>query len=155
MGKQRREYYFMTHLMWTCKDPPPPIPYDLCMFMIMMIFRFIYKAFPYMYLRMGKAHGLGTFPKCGAGLSCCLLLGPIFWECSHCCGFTYTKRPHSRRWRYQCRYWIKTNTAAKSPRYEQSLMTTLQRDEAALTTQLSLGPFSNKRHDVKYWYLIW
>jgi len=28
-------------------------------------------------------------------------------------------------------------------------MTTLQRDEAALTTQLSLGPFSNKRHDVK------
>jgi hypothetical protein len=28
-------------------------------------------------------------------------------------------------------------------------MTTLQGDEAALTTQLSLGPFSNKRHDVK------
>jgi hypothetical protein len=28
-------------------------------------------------------------------------------------------------------------------------MTTLQRDEAALTTQLRLGPFSNKRHAVK------
>ncbi len=28
-------------------------------------------------------------------------------------------------------------------------MTTLQRDEAVLTTHLSLGPFSNKRHDVK------
>jgi hypothetical protein len=28
-------------------------------------------------------------------------------------------------------------------------MTTLQRDEAALTTQLILGPLSNKMHDVK------
>jgi hypothetical protein len=25
--------------------------------------------------------GWGRFPICGPGLSCCLVLGPLFWEC--------------------------------------------------------------------------
>ncbi len=32
---------------------------------------------------LGKAHGWGTFPKCGAGLGYHLVLGPLFWECPH------------------------------------------------------------------------
>jgi len=28
-----------------------------------------------------KPMGWGRFPICRAGLSCCLVLGPLFWEC--------------------------------------------------------------------------
>jgi hypothetical protein len=38
----------------------------------------------------GKAHRWETFPKCRAGLSYCLFLGPLFWECPHPQALPYT-----------------------------------------------------------------
>jgi hypothetical protein len=38
----------------------------------------------------GKAYGWGTFPKCGAKLGYRLILGHLFWECSHPRALPYT-----------------------------------------------------------------
>ncbi len=37
-----------------------------------------------------QAHGLGILSKCEAQLDYCLVLGPLFWKCSHPNGLSYT-----------------------------------------------------------------
>jgi len=44
---------------------------------------------------IGKADGWGTFPKCRAKLSYCLILGPLFWECAHPRALPYIWNPPS------------------------------------------------------------
>jgi hypothetical protein len=40
---------------------------------------------------IGKVHGWGIFPKCGAGLGFCLILGSLFREKPHPKALSYTK----------------------------------------------------------------
>jgi len=42
---------------------------------------------------IGKVHSWGTFPKCGAGLRFCLVLGSLFREYLHPRALSYTKIP--------------------------------------------------------------
>jgi hypothetical protein len=45
---------------------------------------------------MGAANGWGTFPKeSGAGLSYCLILGPLFWECPYPRALPYTTKKNA------------------------------------------------------------
>jgi len=44
---------------------------------------------------IGKADGWGTFPKCRAKLSYCLILGPLFWDCAHPRALSYIWNPPS------------------------------------------------------------
>jgi hypothetical protein len=74
---------FLSLLSSRCKNRPPPMPHDLCMFSHMIRFALC--------LTMGKAHRWETFLKCEVELSYDLILGPLFWECPHPRPLSYTK----------------------------------------------------------------
>jgi hypothetical protein len=69
---------------------------------------------------IGKAHGWGTFLKYKATFSNCLVLGPLFWECSHLRALPYTNDFESENQMEGIKkhnfYWMgKKHIAATSP----------------------------------------